>query len=62
VVVGVGDPQDMAAMPVTRHGFHLRPVQEIVSALGEAGLRLVAHERVGPPGNVDHLLVCERHL
>ena len=60
LVVAVGDPQDMAAMAVTRHGFRLRPVEDVVTALDGAGLRLTAHRLAGRAGDVDHLLVCSR--
>lgn len=38
IVVGVGDPDAMAKMPFTAHGFRLRPVTEVVEALERAGL------------------------
>lgn len=37
VVVGIGDPDAMAKMPFTPYGFRLRPVSEVVAALGRAG-------------------------
>lgn len=39
VVVGVGDPAAMAAMPFTSHGFALRPVEDLLSLLRRAGDR-----------------------
>jgi SAM-dependent methyltransferase len=44
VVIGIGDPEEMARIPVTAHGFHLRPASELVDAMSAAGLR-DAHER-----------------
>ena len=44
VVIGIGDPDEMARIPVTAHGFHLRPAQEIVEAMTSVGLR-DAHDR-----------------
>ncbi|MBB5915002.1 ubiquinone/menaquinone biosynthesis C-methylase UbiE [Nocardia transvalensis] len=38
VVVGIGEPEAMARMPFTSHGFLLRPVTEVVAALEQAGL------------------------
>jgi arsenite methyltransferase len=56
-VVGIGDPQGMAAMPVTAHGFRLRPVEELTRALEDSGLQVVAHDRVGSGQRRAHLLV-----
>ena len=44
LVIGVGDPDEMARVPVTAHGFHLRPVTELVAAMTSVGLR-DAHDR-----------------
>ncbi|MFP5371752.1 MAG: class I SAM-dependent methyltransferase, partial [Actinomycetes bacterium] len=38
LVVGFGDPRRMAGMAVTREGFSLRPTDEVIEALGAAGL------------------------
>jgi ubiquinone/menaquinone biosynthesis C-methylase UbiE len=38
VVIGIGDPDEMARAPVTAHGFHLRPVAELVAAMTSVGL------------------------
>jgi arsenite methyltransferase len=56
VVVGVADPAFMERMPVTAHGFRLRPPDELVAGLTAAGLR-VQHERLGTAPAVFHLLV-----
>jgi len=60
VVVGIGDPEGMARVPVTRHGFRLRPVAEVEEELSAAGLERVGHERVGEGGGAGHLLVWRR--
>ena len=38
IVVGVGDPDTMAKLPFTGHGFRLRPIPEVINALQSAGL------------------------
>jgi arsenite methyltransferase len=58
-VVGVADPAFMGTMPVTAHGFRLRPPDELVASLTGAGLR-VRHERLGSEPAVFHLLVAQR--
>jgi SAM-dependent methyltransferase len=57
-VVGVGDPTAMAALPVTRHGFRLRAVDDLVRGLQDAGLTVVRHGRVGQGQRAFHLLVA----
>jgi arsenite methyltransferase len=57
-VVGVGDPTAMASMPQTRHGFRLRPVEDLVRGMQEAGLTVVRHDRVGDGDDAFHLLVA----
>lgn len=47
VIVGVGDPDAMARMPMTPFGFRLRPVDQLVSAATSARLALQDHRRVG---------------
>jgi len=58
LVVGLGDPDDMARMAVTREGFRIRPVGDVVEALGAAGLVVVEHRRVGEGDDAVHLLVA----
>ena len=60
LVVGVGDPIRMARMPVTRHGFRLRPVDVLIEALQAAGLPMVEHRRVGQGDDAAHVLVAQR--
>jgi arsenite methyltransferase len=57
-VVGVGDPTAMASMPFARHGFRLRPVDDLVRGLQDAGLTVVRHGRVGDGDDAFHLLVA----
>ncbi|MBC6450070.1 class I SAM-dependent methyltransferase [Actinokineospora sp. HBU206404] len=56
-VIGIGDPVAMAKMPVTQHGFLVRPVAEVVETLERAGLVLTAHRRVSESDLSPHLLV-----
>jgi arsenite methyltransferase len=58
LVVGLGDPDAMARMAVTREGFHVRPVVEVADALKAAGLAVVDHRRVGTGEDADHLLIA----
>jgi len=56
IVIGVADPAVMARMPFTGHGFQLRPVSVVISALGEAGCE-VEHRRVSDDEKAPHLLI-----
>lgn len=58
-VVGIGDPDAMAQIPVTRYGFTLRPVTEIVAALQGAGLR-VEHRRIDGKPLPRYLVIGQR--
>jgi hypothetical protein len=49
----------MAKMPVTQHGFRLRPVPEAIHALRGAGLTVDDHRRVGHGDAAFHLLVTQ---
>lgn len=62
LVIGIGDPAMMAEMPFTRTGFELRPVDDVIAALGAAGLTLVDHPRVGEGDKAFHLLVAEHRV
>jgi ubiquinone/menaquinone biosynthesis C-methylase UbiE len=57
VVVGIGDPENMSHMPMTVHGYRLRPVDEVVAAASSAGLVLQGHRRAGEGDEAAHLLV-----
>lgn len=58
LVVGLGDPDAMARLPFTAHGFHLRPVPEVAEKLRDAGLLVGEHRRVGTGRTAYHLLVA----
>ncbi len=45
VVVGIGDPENMARMPMTAYGYRLRPVNEVVAVAKSAGLDHAAGAR-----------------
>lgn len=57
LALGLGDPDAMARMPFTEHGFRLRPVDELVAAASGAGLTLQNHREVGSGHDACHLLV-----
>jgi arsenite methyltransferase len=42
-VIGIGDPEVMAQLPFTPHGFTIRPVAEIAAALQNSGLQVEQH-------------------
>ncbi|MGH3646864.1 MAG: class I SAM-dependent methyltransferase [Micromonosporaceae bacterium] len=60
VVIGIGDPDGMAELPFTRHGFTIRPVPGLVAELERAGLTVADHRRVGSGERAFHLLVARR--
>jgi arsenite methyltransferase len=60
LVVGIGDPENMARMPMTSYGYRLRPVDEVVGAAKSAGLDLQDHRRAGEGDAAAHLLVFAR--
>ena len=57
LVLGIADPEAMAAMPFTRTGFLIRPVDELVETLATAGLPVTGHKRLGKSEHAYHLLV-----
>lgn len=59
-VIGVGDPTVMAGMPVTAHGFTLRPIDDLMQLLRNAGFGEVRDQRVGSDERGFHLLVADR--
>lgn len=59
LVLGIGDPDRMSKMPFTRHGFRLRPIDELVQIIREAGFDQIEDRRVGDGPLAFHLLVCE---
>ena len=60
LVVGVGDPAEMARAPFTAYGFRLRPVEEIVAVAEIAGLELRSHSRSRERDRGSHLLAFSR--
>jgi SAM-dependent methyltransferase len=59
LVLGVGDPKQMAKMPFTRHGFRLRPIDDLMPIIREAGFPQIEDRRVGKGEGAFHLLVCD---
>jgi arsenite methyltransferase len=60
VVVGIGDPDSMARMRVTAHGFRLRPVEEVLAAMSSAGLTQHTVEDFHEGEREGHLLAGAR--
>jgi arsenite methyltransferase len=61
VAIGIGDPEAMANLPVTEHGFRLRPVAAIITGMTESGFAVKEDRRVGDPDTGQHLLLGVRH-
>ncbi len=57
IVVGVADPDALARMPFTGHGFHIRSVPVVIDALRGAGLG-VEHRRISQADDAPHLLIA----
>ncbi|MEU0497776.1 methyltransferase domain-containing protein [Mycobacterium sp. NPDC006124] len=57
LVVGLADPEVMARLPFTEHGFRLRPVPEVADALRSTGLS-VEHQRISDHADAPHLLIA----
>ncbi|GAC1406880.1 MAG: hypothetical protein NVS4B6_15080 [Mycobacterium sp.] len=57
IVLGVADPDVMARMPFTGHGFHLRPVPDVIDAVRGVGLA-VEHRRISQSEDAPHLLIA----
>jgi arsenite methyltransferase len=60
VVIGVGDPSAMSAMPFTAHGFTLRPIDDLKHRLRDTGFSEPRVERVGNGERAFRLLVADR--
>jgi ubiquinone/menaquinone biosynthesis C-methylase UbiE len=58
-VVGIADPEWMSHQAFTRHGFTLRPVADVLTALGATGLT-PEHHPLGDREPVFHLLTGVR--
>jgi arsenite methyltransferase len=61
-VIGLGDPEAMASLPVTAYGFRLRPVAEVAGLLTKSGLTQIREERAGDGKRAYHLLVATHNL
>jgi arsenite methyltransferase len=59
-VVGIGDPDAMARMPFTSYGFTLRPIDDVIAALQNAGLTLVERHHLSEVAIPHNLLVARR--
>lgn len=59
LVLGLADPAAMARDPVTAHGFRIRPLTDVQTALTTVGLTLVDHHRVGTGADAFHLLIAQ---
>jgi arsenite methyltransferase len=59
LVIGIGDPDAMARMPVTTHGFRLRSVADLLDAMGAAGFVQARADRLPTGPMARHLLVGE---
>jgi arsenite methyltransferase len=57
LVIGLADPEVMARLPFTGHGFHLRPVPDVTDALRSTGLS-VEHRQISDDANAPHLLIA----
>ena len=58
--LGIGDPDLMRKMPVTQHGFRIRPVDEVLAALAAGGLTVKDHRKVGKAERFFHLIMSRR--
>ncbi|MBH0778911.1 class I SAM-dependent methyltransferase [Nocardia bovistercoris] len=56
-VIGIGDPDTMSRIPLTRYGFTLRPVPDVIAALERAGCK-VEHRPVAHKPIPYHLLIA----
>lgn len=57
LVIGLADPDVMAKLPFTEHGFHLRPVPDVIDTLRSTGLT-VEHRQISGDANAPHLLIA----
>jgi ubiquinone/menaquinone biosynthesis C-methylase UbiE len=58
-VIGIGDPDVMARLPFTKHGFTIRPVGEVAAALQDSGLQ-VEQRRIEDKPIPRYLLIGSR--
>lgn len=57
LVIGLADPDVMAKLPFTGHGFHLRPVPDVIEVLRSTGLT-VEHRQITDDVKAPHLLIA----
>ncbi|OBH77265.1 SAM-dependent methyltransferase [Mycobacterium scrofulaceum] len=57
LAIGLADPEVMAKLPFTGHGFHLRPVADVADTLRSTGLT-VEHRQISERANAPHLLIA----
>jgi ubiquinone/menaquinone biosynthesis C-methylase UbiE len=57
-VLGLGDPEAMARLPFTAYGFKLRPIDQVITALGAAGFVDVENRRLAEVAIPHHLIVA----
>jgi arsenite methyltransferase len=57
-VIGLGDPDAMKDF--APYGFRIRPVEEIVDALEQAGFTLKAHQQTGEGSRRFHVLLAKK--
>jgi arsenite methyltransferase len=57
LVIGLADPDVMAKLPFTGHGFHLRPVPDVIGRLSSTGLT-VEHRQISEDADAPHLLIA----
>jgi arsenite methyltransferase len=60
LVIAIGDPESMARMPVTAHGFRLRPPEDILGVMAWAGLADTNAEPFRAGARKGHLLIGTR--
>lgn len=60
LVVGIGDPDVMMRMPFTAYGFTLRPVDDVIATVLNAGFELTDHQHLDDIPIPHHLLVVTR--
>lgn len=60
-ILGLADPDAMAARAFTHHGLRLRAINDLTELLPPAGLRLTEHQQLNHRSDTFHLLITEPH-
>lgn len=60
-ILGLADPDAMAARAFTHHGLRLRAITDITDTLQAAGLALTEHQQLNHRNETFHLLLTEPH-